>query len=161
MLLAVDTALRASGVALFDSHGTLLCADTVVNDVGRGAEAWVNVAASIRAYVQARTTTIVQRVIVEEMQVYSRSKSKADPDDLLQNQGVAGALCGWYAAMGAAVLSVKPAAWKGQVPKDVVTARVRRRLTAPELEVVFDKSATQHNALDAVGIGLWAVGRWT
>jgi Holliday junction resolvasome RuvABC endonuclease subunit len=54
------------------------------------------------------------------------------------------------------VHTVTVAEWKGQLPKDVVQRRIERDLGKRTCEKLNIKS----HAWDAVGIGLWAVGRW-
>ncbi len=60
---------------------------------------------------------------------------------------------------------VLPVTWKGTLPKDVCARRVIERLSDFE-RVRLDASLSlispgaRHNALDAVGLGLYAVGRW-
>lgn len=49
-----------------------------------------------------------------------------------------------------------PRAWKGNVPKDTHHDRVRAALSVPELKRLLDDG---HDALDAVGIGLFATAR--
>jgi hypothetical protein len=50
-----------------------------------------------------------------------------------------------------------PRAWKANVPKPAHHSRVARELTAEELGLM--PSRKEHDAWDAVGIGLFAVGR--
>jgi hypothetical protein len=50
---------------------------------------------------------------------------------------------------------VTPGQWKGQVPKDIHGARVLAKLDPEELALVPD----DHNAIDAVGLLLWALKR--
>lgn len=53
------------------------------------------------------------------------------------------------------VETVKPVEWKGNVAKKPMIRRVKKRLTAAEMVTVQD---VEH-VWDAVGIGLWRVGR--
>ena len=62
------------------------------------------------------------------------------------------------------VTAVKPREWKGQAPKAVDHNRTRRILTIEELDVLIAemgryRKSEQHNIMDAVGIGLWKLGR--
>ena len=50
---------------------------------------------------------------------------------------------------------VTPGYWKGQVPKDIHNARVLAKLTPDEADLVPD----DHNAIDALGLLLWALER--
>jgi hypothetical protein len=53
-----------------------------------------------------------------------------------------------------------PVQWKGSVDKEVHNDRVLKRLTPAEREVIpkLPKSKL-HNVIDAIGLGLWALGR--
>ncbi len=60
---------------------------------------------------------------------------------------------------------VLPVTWKGTLPKDVCARRVIERLMFDEgqtLDASLRNLApnVRHNVLDAVGLGLYAVGRW-
>ena len=59
---------------------------------------------------------------------------------------------------------VTPNEWKGQVPKEIMGSRVLHALVPAE-GLVFTRDSrgitpnAAHNIVDAIGIGLWAVGR--
>jgi len=91
------------------------------------------------------------------------------------------AVCAYVLSQhGAEVLTPLPERWKGQVPKHIHTARViggalaREKLprvegyqsSAPGLlsglelsRICWETRALSHNIVDAIGIGLWALGR--
>lgn len=54
---------------------------------------------------------------------------------------------------------VPPEQWKGQMPKDVCWRRVLTRLLPTEMALVRTAGA-DWNCRDAVGLGLWALGRF-
>ncbi len=54
---------------------------------------------------------------------------------------------------------VFPAQWKGQVPKKIMNARVLSRLSPQERLRIEDSGSKTHNTIDAVGIGLYRLGR--
>jgi len=55
---------------------------------------------------------------------------------------------------------VFPATWKGQLKKHVCHARIDLALTPGERKIIPKLAKTYlHNMLDAVGIGLWYLGR--
>jgi hypothetical protein len=97
---------------------------------------------------------------LEVPQVYQGSKQLGDPDDLLQLAGVVGAI----ASLGfrGSVDGVAPREWKGTIKPDIVIARVQAILTPEETARVELPTAKglQHNVWDAVGIGLYTVGRY-
>ena len=84
-----------------------------------------------------------------------------DPNDLVDVALVAGACAG---LLPAKVAFVKPRRWKGTAPKRVTNRRTREVLTSEEVHVytvamTAVPAGLRHNVLDAIGIGLWALGR--
>ena len=65
-------------------------------------------------------------------------------------------LVGYLAAkfVGCSVITFTPNEWKGQLPKDVVERRVRRIIGDR-----FDGLGVKSHAVDAVGLGLFAIGK--
>lgn len=55
------------------------------------------------------------------------------------------------------VMLVEPSKWKGQLPKKVCNQRVSRIL---EQIHPYEVGRVSNHALDAVGLGLWALGRF-
>jgi hypothetical protein len=55
------------------------------------------------------------------------------------------------------VSGVSPSGWKGQVPKKIHGVRIIAALTKEEISNVV--SIANHNTIDAIGLGLWALGR--
>jgi hypothetical protein len=180
VLLAIDPGMNSPGVALFRT-ATLLAADRVFIPVeyaslSDGAR-WLSVAREIAR--RAHECGCVTDVVFERPQWYARGKSKGDPNQLAGIAGVAANVTGilsTYAPLR--VMSPTPAEWIGQLPKTCRTCkankkkcpackgsawmtprgqRIRSRLTDAELALVPD----QNDAIDAVGLGLWALGRLT
>ena len=81
------------------------------------------------------------------------SVGKIDPQDLIDVNLVAGALGTQW---------VFPHIWKGSVPKAIHQRRIRSKLLDSEIRVLDKCEVAEsylHNTVDAVGIGLWALGR--
>lgn len=102
-------------------------------------------------------------VLIEIPRVYPRG-GKGDQNDLIDLAIRVGELRGLYRTRGLAVELVAPRTWKGTVPKDIHNLRVLARLSGNELSVLPRRSARaktlyDHNCLDAVGLGLWKLGR--
>jgi len=100
-----------------------------------------------------------QRVVIELPQVYPNHP--VPPNDLVTLAFLAGRYAGGAAA-GAEVSTVFPHQWKGNLPKDLCAIRVRAALTPAERTIVdaIDVPDKQkHNVLDAIGIGLFTLGR--
>lgn len=108
----------------------------------------------------------VDILVWEWPHVYQRERSHADPADLLALAAVGGAVAAVAESLwpGLVVKTVEPGEWSGQVPKNKTGdpwasprgRRIHERLTATERALV----PRSHDALDAVGIGLHALGRF-
>jgi len=101
--------------------------------------------------------------VVEKPRIYDRRRWKGDPNDLIDVAVKAGASA-HALSYSSAVELVTPQEWKGQQPKNVNHAQTLVRLISEELEVLNkakEKISLKkiHNVLDAVGIGLWRLGR--
>lgn len=98
------------------------------------------------------------RVILEQPVVYDRRAWKGDPNDLVKVAIAGGAAA---AALNGEVEFVTPQRWKGGVPKKIHQPRIMNELTESERRFVVGcgPKSLIHNVIDAVGIGLWAVGR--
>lgn len=98
-------------------------------------------------------------VVIEKPQVYVQHE--VDPNDLVDLAVQAGFVGGWYGSSN--TTWVLPRQWKGQVPKSVTQARVLKELSQGERDVVeaaVVKRSVRHNLFDAIGIGLWKLGRY-
>ena len=157
-VLAVDPGTHSTGWARFEG-GTMVAAGVALG--GTGAQP-ARVVATARAVELANgSPTGLDELVVEYPQVHKYgSAAKADPDDLLALALVAGAVLQTYPDARARL--VRPAQWKGQVPKAVMGRRVMEHLTPPErgvVDAVAMAHKPDHNMLDAIGIGLWHLGR--
>ncbi len=148
-LLAVDPGLKCTGVAVFE--GSRLVRGFVVRGPRDGdtADRARAVASGVLEKVPA-----VDRVIYEWPQVYRFGRGKGDPNDLLALVAIGSAVAALYPA--ARVESVKPAEWKGQRAKEAMRGVIVTRLDPSEQELL---TWAGHDTWDAVGIGLWALGR--
>lgn len=135
----------------------------------------------------APTRANVHRVVWECPQVDKRTRGSVPA--IVQLAAVGGTLAGLYAGQLAAVVEpVAPSAWKGSAPKPVAHGRMWIALTPAERTILGgDATATaietakragakarwardgasyypstfaMHNLLDAVGIGMWRLGRY-
>lgn len=102
--------------------------------------------------------------IIELPQIYRSANSKGDPNDLIRLAVLVGQYKQQCIDQFMNVRLVKPAEWKGQVPKTIHAKRILDRLNPRETELFLrrvDKVAPskRHNVIDAIGIGLWAIGR--
>ncbi len=162
-LISLDPGIRGCGVALFRG-GRLEACDYLKNPVLKGddVDAVLGMADEVVKWRRLHCPLVVPEFVFEHPRVYTISKSKGDPNDLMPLVGVAYACAGYIA--GHKSVRVFPATWKGQLTKEACEARIRSRLDTAELAVldatVHRVGAKAHNAVDAVGIGLHAVGRF-
>ena len=97
-------------------------------------------------------------VVIEVPQIYSQRKWKGDPNDLVDVAVTVGRLA--QASGDGRFELVRPRAWKGTVEKEVHQMRIRKELSPSEralLGPLTKKDA--RDVLDAIGIGLWKLGR--
>lgn len=88
--------------------------------------------------------------------VYPGAKGlKTDPNDLIALAYEAGR---FYGCFECPVTLIKPAGWKGQVPKDITKKRILSLLDDAEINAIV-KGGDMHNVFDAIGIGLFGLGR--
>ncbi len=102
-------------------------------------------------------TEFALRVVIEIPQVYPAHP--VPPNDLITLAFLAGRYAGCATCE---VFTVFPHQWKGNLSKEVCGARVRFRLSSEERKVVDELKVPVkqlHNAMDAIGIGLFALGR--
>lgn len=147
VVLAVDPGVKKAGWALF-VNGVLRAGGTAI---GRDA---FSTSSEIVDVIEA-LHVLPDRVVIEKMRKYTgRGETHKDLDRV---EVMAKALGKAARTMwNAPTKRVYPSDWKGNVPKDVCQRRVERTLTHNELDSMHDFG---HDAMDAVGVGLVAVGR--
>lgn len=113
----------------------------------------------------------ITRVVIEKPMIYPGGRTK-DPNAVVTLAVKAGEWGGLY-RQWVTVEYVLPWQWKGQVPKDIHHERVLAKLTDEEHAIVNAMRtdvrgnaraaavapSKRHNVIDAVGLGLFAVGR--
>lgn len=114
--------------------------------------------------------SLMGRVVVECPQVYPGDR-KIDPNDLIVLARRVGRIEEQAARAGIACQVVLPREWKGQTPKETHGPRILRALSDHERGIYMaacepfvkrqrkKREIPEHNILDAIGIGLWALGR--
>lgn len=152
----VDPGLRGCGVAEFIGGG-LYRAAYIPNPAREGTGYLVY--GSMALAVHQWCSCDVKGIIIEHPRIYPQSsQQKGDPNDIVSVAAVGAAIAAvrdWHG-----VESVYPANWKGQVPKDVMTERIRRSLAVEESVVIEPCAASlKHNVLDAIGMGLHKLNR--
>lgn len=98
-------------------------------------------------------------LIIEKPQVYQGRAQKGNPNDLIDLAVEVGRIIG---ISEVAFETVLPRQWKGAVKKEIMLKRILSKLDDDELLVIKNcgvSNSKAHNIIDAVGIGLWKLGR--
>ncbi len=145
VLLAIDLGKRKVGVAAFDEDGVLFDTRTLHHKGEWTAEGMAHVIASwIESIHLGRPGTT--RVVAEWPEHYEQRRDTHKNIDQLLDVG------GYFSFDE----KYRPATWKSSLPKRIYVNRLRASLSTSEL-ALFD--AVGHDGKDAVGIGMFALGR--
>ncbi len=169
-VLALDPSVRSPGVAVFE-RGRLTYADRVkvpLSGWSSDGERWQMVADAIVS--MCRGLPQANIIVYEKPQIYTAVKSKGDPNDLIPLAAIGAIFACRMLQVDppciggpARILTPTPAEWIGQCPKATKGSafesprakRILSRLDAEEMALVPD----QHDAIDAIGLGLFCLGR--
>src|SRR5574343_905233 len=158
-LLAVDPSLRGTGWALFENEVLTRCG---VFEGPPGMSRIEGVSALMKAAAAQLFVTVNNaEVVLEFPRIYpkgaqERRTDHVDPNDLLWVAAVAGA----FAAQANTVKSYYPSDWKGQSKKEKTLRLVLQACTPAERAVIERVTGhKRHNAVDAVGIGMYHLKR--
>lgn len=138
--------------------GSLLACDPGENCGGACFIGGVLVWAGLLSFADPTHIAIrAERMIVEIPQVYPGPRAE-DPNDLIGVAIIAGQ---WIRSVSAPdTRRVFPRQWKGGVDKKIHNGRVLAKLSAAELQEVPKMAASKlHNVIDAIGLGLFDLGR--
>jgi hypothetical protein len=149
-LIAVDPG-KHTGIAVFEGN-RLRNIFLITND-------------SLQLYIQDLVLICAglppDRAVIEMPKIYDRKQWKGDPNDLMKVAFLAGII--HRSLFGTKEIKwVHPSDWKGQRPKNVDNKYTLTLLTPDELKIIDNSKIAKskmHNVLDAVGIGLWKLGR--
>jgi hypothetical protein len=144
-MIAIDLGKRKLGIALFDIDGCLLAADTVRCASGDPRD----MIEAVLDWLAGKGASLPW--VIEQPVKYRFARAKHDSiDELLELLRVLQLVASppW--------VFYTPLDWKGNVPKAVHHARVRRALTPAE-KAIFDDLG--HDACDAIALGLFHAGR--
>lgn len=158
--VSVDPGARRCGIAVwFD--GNLVDA---AEPVGAHPEATARVAVETAEGMILRhgglASSTPRCYIVEDPQTYDMLR--VTDGNLEQLRSMINALQTYRSDMTPSwLMRVRPAQWKGQVPKKAHQIRIVNALTLTEAKIVRELMAIRwpKEAVDAIGLGLWAHGR--
>lgn len=141
MLFSIDPGKNEFAWALFDNKKLIKCGMCEVDN--------------IRDLVYG---VMIDEVVIEVPQIYMQRKWKGDPNDLIDVAVTAGRVAGQFSQ----VEFVRPRIWKGNRPKDIDNNYTLSQLISKELTILNIcgvQKSKRHNVVDAIGIGLWKLGR--
>lgn len=156
-LLAIDPGLGGTGWALWET-GRSPARIGIVRDTARDDLLSVRCQELCqKLYLSVATLYSLQTVVIEmPQQMSNRAGIAAQAGGVYKLAVLVGALTMYLMnTSNATVHVVTPSEWKGQLPKDVVQRRVEQRLGIS----LCQKLKIRSHAWDAVGLGLWAMGR--
>lgn len=161
-LLAVDPSLTTTGVALF--AGPLLRATHAVKVPRKGTilGRCVRIANDVHKWASQHAGEY--DVAIEWPWIYPGHKNRTDPNQaLMPLAALCGAIC--TSPRCDIVAAYKPREWTGGIPKatkksetNVRASRIKSRLDQQELHVF--ETASTHDEIDAIGVGLYHLGRF-
>lgn len=85
----------------------------------------------------------------------SKKSDSVDPNDIVLLAACAAA---FYSGFRSGLKLYLPSEWKAQVPKNICRQRIEAELSAEEKECIR-KGGPMHDIYDAIGIGLFHLGR--
>ena len=167
ILVSVDPGLRVCGVAIFEDR-VLMDTRAVAHDCSHGPGQRTGMAGAVMDYVASKTEG-VDSMVVELMVIRKdrgRSPSRGDVHaDLIRLSHVTGAI--WFEAERAyacSLVEMDPGRWTKGRKKKINHPRIVERLSPEEVEVLtaelkYTHAGSEKEILDAIGIGLYELGR--
>lgn len=164
-LIALDPSERSAGIAHFRG-GALLAVGRIrcVAEIGEThVSRCMRISQKCLTWIISRD--IAPRMLVTEFpQIYGIQASRADPNDLTPMAAMLGFVGGMLFSVatahniGFSCISYLPREWKqGTRNKEEIRADITTRLSVDEREIM---PTTTTDEWDAVGIGLYALGRF-
>ena len=161
-IVAVDPSVTNLGIAQFYFDNTKWClykAKLLKLDASWPANLFARV---LQVHAVITRYSAEDLLVIETPQTYGGRAAKGDANALIKLGQVVGALTVDALENSATVWQPTPREWNGGAPKEVTKARVEMNLVEEGragMHVTGKKF--DHNVYDAVGIGLWAVGKLT
>lgn len=170
--VAIDAGKRGCGVAVFEGNRLALAAYPQDKDYCDDSEAkrwethkYTAEAAMGVIYSALGPIPAAWESVIEFPRIYRGRELEKDQNDLLDLAAVATRLCAGLTAPNCPVRFVHVSDWKGQLDKDEAWHHMQKALSPDEMRIYKDAvkdlpKKLHHNVQDAIGIGLWTVGRF-
>lgn len=108
----------------------------------------------VREWLPPASALPTKRLVVELPEIRVQGGGKGDPNLLVALAYNLGVWVGRYVQYESDPEPVRPFAWKGNVPKHIMLERIKMHILNGPTPLVEN-----HNELDAIGLGLFALGR--
>lgn len=158
--LSIDAGLHGLGCGLFYDKELATAWYASPGGKGRGPARWREVIkAGLGPLMETGITP--DTVVMETMQIYAQRDWKGDPADVLEVQGVCGAISAWAPFAAATLVGYTPREWKGLVPQQVYSDRVDSMLARRgwnDSRIVPHPSNRHHDVMHGIGVGLHHLG---
>ena len=169
-LLAIDPSVRSPGAAIFRDGVLIFAGKVKVAKLAFDSEGerWQQVVEAIVTWATEHDCRLPTKITYERPQIYTAAKSKGDPNDLIALAAIGAGVVAWYCSdrilpKDFSIVTPTPAQWAGQIPKatkgDAMTSPRAQRILSRLTEAEIARMPNQHDAIDAVGLGLHALGR--
>jgi hypothetical protein len=158
-LIAIDPGINKTGIAVFTDG--VLKQSRLLTSLSASWDRLEDLRDQLLRSLQNKD----HAVVVELPQIYRAVKSKGDPNDLIKTATVGAYLLGVLCESVPVTQTtfVHPGDWC-KIPKSTkkgaVSARTDKILASLSVSE-RDRVLVQHDVIDAVGIGLWKLGRFT
>lgn len=159
-LLSIDPGVTCCGWAYWHDKSLIYC--------GLSRTKEKSIEERIRAHDLYHWLDSIDSIVIEKPEVYQQRFWKGDPRDLVELAMVVGGIIASF-PYSVTVRTVFPKEWKGSIPKEISEKRTLAKLSETEKQVlekpeVFGEPSTAppsllHNLMDAVGLGIWMLGR--
>ena len=155
MLWAIDPGLNGCGVAKFEKE--VLVWAGYVQSISRKRGLPLRIVNMINQITSLPDPP--DQIALEMPQVYGFNKRGGDPNDLLPLAAINGGVLASFPQAEATFY--QPREWKAQMSKELCRERVEICMSDAEKAMVIPRGKTyDHNTYDAIGIGLFHLGRF-
>lgn len=165
-VIGIDVGKHAVGVSLFVDKKLERCGLARARGEVDGPLRWRELSNSVRAIVGRIPLQTI--AVIEGQRIYRDAQKKGDQNDIIDVAYVTGYLAATILALDGVELIEAPRVWKGTLDGDVfIETRIQPEIkkNPNELNVALASMPSAvslaHNVWDAIGIGLWKLGRLT
>lgn len=156
-MITIDPGVRGAGIAVWSLNNLVMACYVKPMRKDRGYGLAEDLAYNVEMAVKDYSPKLI---VCEFPRFYGSTHQKGDPNDLIDVAVAGAAISTRLDSLISYIESVSPSDWKGNVPKQKMLVRIWKKLTEEERAVVQKTNKSdREDILDAIGIGLWKLGR--